>query len=128
MKKIQKYMMIALAGVLVVLTAGCEKDPSAGDDFSKDYDIPWIVSRITNVSPIEAAPGANITLTGENLGTNFVQSDGFSIGAFPCTIVSQNTTSVTITVPMGVIEPSDISVYNLHNRTFVYKEQFIPKL
>jgi hypothetical protein len=122
MKKIYKYILfIALLGGTAALMAGCEEK-----EFSEDYDIPWVVSRITNVSPLEAVPGTNITLTGENLGSNFVLSDGFSIGAYTCTIVSQSATSVVVTVPMNVVEPSDISVYNLHNRTFVYGDQFMP--
>jgi hypothetical protein len=129
MKKIQKYMMITLAGVLAMLAAGCEKEkPSPEDDFSKSYDIPWIISRITNVAPIEAAPGANITLTGENLGANLVLEDGFLIGTLPCTVVSQTATSVVIKVPDKVTEPMDISVRNLHKRTFVYEKPFVPTL
>ncbi|MDR0694105.1 MAG: IPT/TIG domain-containing protein [Prevotellaceae bacterium] len=128
MKKIQKYMMIALVGAIAMLTAGCQKDTAPEEEFSKNYDIPWKISRITNVTPIEAAPGSNITLTGENLGTDLVLPSGFLIGTLPCVVVSQAATTVVVTVPMAVAEPMDVSVRNLHNRTFVYEQQFTPVL
>lgn len=121
-------MMITLVGIVVMLMAGCQKDKPAEEEFSQNYDIPWKISRITNVSPIEAAPGANITLTGENLGTDLVLPSGFLIGTLSCNVVSQTATSVVITVPMTVAEPLDVSVRNLHNRTFVYEKPFIPIL
>jgi hypothetical protein len=128
MKKIQQYLMITLMGAIAVLTAGCQKDLSPEESFSQNYDIPWKISRITNVTPIEAAPGTNITLTGENLGTDLVLPSGFLIGTLSCAVVSQTATTVVITVPATVTEPLDISVRNLHNRTFVYKDKFIPVL
>jgi hypothetical protein len=130
MKKIREYLMVTLAGVLAMLAAGCEKEkPLPEDDFSNSYDIPWVISRITNVAPIEAAPGANITLTGENLGEDLVlPGSGFLIGTTPCAVVSQAATTVVITVPDNVTEPMDISVRNLHKRTFVYEKPFVPTL
>ncbi|MDR3367453.1 MAG: IPT/TIG domain-containing protein [Prevotellaceae bacterium] len=126
MKKIQKYLLfIVLLGGAATFTAGCSEEK----EFSADYDIPWQVSRITNVTPIEAAPGANITLTGENLGTDLVLPEsGFLVGTQTCTVVSQTATSVVITVPASVTEPVDVSVRNLHNRTFVYEAKFRPAL
>jgi hypothetical protein len=130
MKKVQKYILFftLMVGTAALMISCEERELSADEEFSTDYDIPWIVSRITNVTPIEATPGTNITLTGENIGTSFVLSDGFLIGTTPCAIVSQTATSAVITVPVSIIEPSDISVRNLHNRTFVYEKQFIPEL
>ncbi|MDR3340389.1 MAG: IPT/TIG domain-containing protein [Candidatus Symbiothrix sp.] len=129
MKKYSIYILFAvLLGGMAALS-GCDEK-----DFSADYDIPWVVSKITNVTPADsegyptAAPGANITLTGENLGSDYVQSDGFLIGSVPCSIVSQSATTAVITVPAGIKEPSDITVRNLHNRTFVYGKQLIPNL
>jgi hypothetical protein len=125
MKKIQKHLLfIALLGGTAAFTAGCSKEK----EFSADYDIPWKVSRITNITPIEAASGANITLTGENLGADLVSpTDGFLIGTLTCTVVSQAATSVVITVPAKITEPEDVSVRNLHNRTFVYETKFRPE-
>jgi hypothetical protein len=121
-------LFAVLLGGMAALS-GCDEK-----DFSADYDIPWVVSKITNVTPSDSegyptgVPGTNITLTGENLGSEYVQSDGFLIGAVPCGIVSQSATSVVITIPVDTKEPSDIVVRNLHNRTFVYGKQFIPDL
>ncbi|MDR0429507.1 MAG: IPT/TIG domain-containing protein [Tannerellaceae bacterium] len=129
MKKYSIYILFAvLLGGMTTLS-GCDEK-----NFSADYDIPWVVSKITNVTPLDAegyptgALGTNITLEGENLGSDYVQPDGFLIGGVPCGVVSQSATTAVITVPAGIKEPSDISVRNLHSRTFVYGKQFIPDL
>ena len=147
MKKIQKYMMIALMGVVVLLTAGCEKEYVAADDFSKDYDIPWVVSTITNVTPITARMGETLTITGTNLGTDWIEPgymdmqtftfiSGVKLGTSYCVIQSQSPTQLVIEVPAGnpwapaftTTRPVELSIVNYHNRTFVYKDKFTPIL
>jgi hypothetical protein len=123
MKRIQQYFIsAALSVAMIALTAGCEEVK----EFSADYDIPWIVSTISNVTPLQAPAGAQLTITGENLGADFVPAINFFIGTLSCEVVSQSSTTVVIIVPEGISEPSDVSVRNLHNRTFVYTEQFRP--
>jgi hypothetical protein len=123
MKRIQQYFMsVVLLGAMVALMAGCEEEK----EFSADFDIPWVVSTITSVTPLQAPIGAQLTITGENLGADFVPAINFFIGTLSCEVVSQNSTTVVIIVPGGISEPSDVSVRNLHNRTFVYGEQFRP--
>ncbi|MDR0581431.1 MAG: IPT/TIG domain-containing protein [Prevotellaceae bacterium] len=154
MKKIQKYMMIALAGMLITLAAGCQKEPLAEEDFSQDYDIPWIVSTITNVTPLTARAGETVTITGTNLdtdilppttfsyycfdmgGTEFcipigIESSGVMLGTTLCEIVSQSSTQVVFQVPSNAFattKPVEISIINYHNRIFVYKDKFTPVL
>jgi hypothetical protein len=150
MKKIQKYMIIALMGAVATIFAGCQKEePLAADDFSQDYDIPWVVSTITNVTPLEARAGEEITITGTNLGTDWVapsvmgyfcitpemcfptgiESSGVTIGTSLCEIVSQTATQIVIKAPgFPTTRPVKVSVINYHNRTFAYKDPFTPVL
>ena len=151
MKKIQKYIMIALMGVLITLAAGCQKEPLAEEDFSKDYDIPWIVSTITGVTPLTARAGETVTITGTNLDTDIlppttfsyycfsedfcipigIESSGVILGTTLCEIVSQSSTQVVFLVPSNAFattKPVEISIINYHNRTFVYKDKFTPIL
>ena len=119
--------MIILLAMIVAFT-GCDNDEM---DFSEDYDIPWIVSKITNMEPLEGTPGTNITITGENLGSDLVPADGFWLGTDnKFIIISQTETNVIVQVPTGLLnsEPMEVSVHNLHNRTFVYTEKFKPIL
>jgi hypothetical protein len=147
MKKIQKYMMIALMGVVVILVAGCQKEPLAEEDFSQDYDIPWVVSTITSVTPLTAPMGGTLTITGTNLGSDWIDSgyldmttftfvSGVRLGTLSCVVQSQSDTQLVIEVPAGnpwapaftTTRPVDISIINYHNRTFVYKDPFTPIL
>ncbi|MDR1780566.1 MAG: IPT/TIG domain-containing protein [Tannerella sp.] len=124
--KIIKYIQVFVLIASLPLLAGCDYNE---DDitFSENYDVQWVVSKITGVTPLEGAAGTQITITGENLGTKYVQADGFKIGADACTIVSQSETQVVVIAPNFLqTEPAEISVYNLHNRTFVYEQLFTP--
>jgi hypothetical protein len=136
MKKIQKYMMIALVGALSMLTAGCGEK-----DFSEDYDIPWVVSTITNATPLTAPTGGTITITGANLGTDWIDpgffdmttftfTSGVKLGTIFCQVISQTDTQLVVQVPAGfpTTRPVELSIINYHNRTFVYKDTFTPIL
>ncbi|MDR0348276.1 MAG: IPT/TIG domain-containing protein [Tannerella sp.] len=124
--KTYKYPVFLALFVLLWALVGCNEDEM---DFSEDYDIPWIVSVISSVSPLKGAPGTTITLNGENMGADMVAADGVKIGIETCTIVSQTATSIVVTVPdFTAANPLEISVSNLHNRTFVFGEQFTPEL
>jgi hypothetical protein len=149
MKKIQQYMIIALMGAVAILVTGCQKEPLAEEDFSQDYDIPWVVSTITSVTPLTAAAGQEITITGTNLGTDWVapsvmgyfcitpewcipigiESSGVTLGTSLCEIVSQTATQIVIKAPsFPTTKPVELSIINYHNRTFVYKDKFTPVL
>jgi hypothetical protein len=96
-------------------------------DFSKDYDIKWTVSEITDVSPLSGTVGTQVTLTGKNLGSDLVQPGAIKIGTAECEIVSQSATSVVVKVPVLLdATPVEISVKNLLHRTFVYPQKFTP--
>ncbi len=113
-------MMVAATAFL----SGCGDDDF---DFSKDYDIPWKVSTITSVSPLQATPGTHITIQGENLGTDLVSSTGITIGTEICEIVSQTATSIVVITPsFSSIDALDIIVTNLHNRKYTYESKFTP--
>jgi hypothetical protein len=149
MKKIQKYLLcLTLMATLAMFATSCSEK-----EFSEDYDIPWVVSTITGVTPLTAAPGTPITITGTNLSTEWVppsvmgqfcfdgggfeiciptglESSGVTIGTALCEIVSQTDTQIVILAPGGfsTTKPVDIWLINLHNRTFVYSQQFTPIL
>ena len=95
MKKIQKYIMIALVGVLATLTAGCQKEPLAEEDFSKDYDIPWVVSTITNITPLTARTGETITITGTNLDNEWI-APNVEVFDFVCFCMKASSDAVKI--------------------------------
>ncbi|MCI1647890.1 MAG: IPT/TIG domain-containing protein [Bacteroides sp.] len=120
-----KYYFIIVCIAIGGLLYGC----SANDefDFSKNYDIPWIVSTITSVSSLEGASGTTIIISGENLGSDLVPNTGIKMGTEICTIVSQTSTSVAVIVPnFASTEPVEISITNLHNRKFVFESKFTP--
>ncbi|WP_321333112.1 IPT/TIG domain-containing protein [uncultured Bacteroides sp.] len=125
--KATKYLIYAVMVVAAPLLGGCGSNDEF--DFSKNYDIPWVVSTITSVSPLEGVPGTSVTIGGENLGADFVPGTGIKFGTEICTIVSQTATSVTVTVPnLASAEAVEISVTNLHNRKFVFESKFTPVL
>jgi len=125
--KATKYLIFAILVVAVPFLGGC--DSSDQLEYSKNYDIPWIISSITSVSPLEGAPGTSVTIGGENLGADFVPATGITFGTEICTIISQTATSVTVTVAnLGSSEAVEISVTNLHNRKFVFESKFTPVL
>jgi hypothetical protein len=106
------WSWICLAIVTGILTC-CTED---NNEWSKDYDIEWPVSTITNVQPLSAAPGDIITITGTNLQHTYY----LYIGSFECVINSKSETQLQVTVPATVTEPSTVSVYNLYRRSFEY--------
>ena len=127
MKNIRYITVIALTFMASMLT-GCFSETDE-PDFSENYDIPWIVSEISNVNPLTGAPGSQITITGTNLGEDMVQQSGIKIGTMECEIVSQSATSLVVKVP-SLLDPTpvEVSVKNLHHRTFVYPEKFTPQM
>jgi hypothetical protein len=91
----------------------CSED---NNEWSKDYDIDWPVSTITNVQPISAVPGDVITITGTNLQHTYT----FYIGSFSCEVTEKSETQLKVVVPKAITEPSIVSVFNLYRRTFEY--------
>lgn len=123
MKTTKLYIFLILLATSIGI-AGCSNNDF---DFSKDYDIPWKVSKITNVSPLTGEPGTSVVIEGENLGTDIVSSTGVTLGTEICEIVSQSDNSITIIVPsFASNEAVEVAVTNLHNRKYVFEENFIP--
>ncbi|MDR0537057.1 MAG: IPT/TIG domain-containing protein [Tannerellaceae bacterium] len=102
----------AIIAGLAMLLASC----SSNTDWAEDYDIEWPLSTIESVSPLAAAPGATITITGKNLQHTYY----IYIGTFACDILSKSESTVKAKVPEQLTEKSPISVYNLYRRTFVF--------
>jgi hypothetical protein len=113
--------LLAIIALLSAIFLHCDDTP----EWSKDYDIQWPLTTIESVTPLSAAPGTTITLTGKNMHFSYY----IYIGAFSCEILTRTETTVTITVPDKITGKSPISVYNLYRRTFVYPGgSFIPIL
>jgi hypothetical protein len=115
MKSIKRYAPVWI--LICLLTSGLA---SCGDDddfeWSKDYDIEWPVSTITNVQPLNAAPGSTITITGTNLQHAYI----VYIGSFASDILTKSDTQLTVKVPAAFSEPSTVAVYNIYRRTFPF--------
>ncbi len=59
-KKQISILSLVLSSMLIF--SSCEEKP-----WSEDYDIEWPVTTIENVTPLTAAPGDVLTITGQNL-------------------------------------------------------------
>jgi hypothetical protein len=103
---------VCLAAAMSILVC-CTEDKN---EWSKDYDIEWPVSTITDVQPLAAAPRDTITVSGTNLQHTYY----LYIGSFDSEVVSKTETQLRVVVPSTVTEPSTVSVYNLYRRTYVY--------
>ncbi|MEQ9302047.1 MAG: IPT/TIG domain-containing protein [Cyclobacteriaceae bacterium] len=91
-------------GKVVVIQGGVEVE--SPEDFT-------IIPRITNVSPNQAAPGAQVTIS----GSYFSSTDNtvYFEDNVPAAIVSQNTSSITVTVPQNA---ADGPIRVLNNEAF----------
>jgi hypothetical protein len=99
--------------MLLIMTC-CAED---NNEWSKDYDIEWPVSTITNVQPLSAVPGDIITITGTNLQYTYT----FYIGSFACEVTNMSDTQLSVKVPELVTEESTVSVLNLYRRSYIYE-------
>ncbi|MDR1344171.1 MAG: IPT/TIG domain-containing protein [Tannerellaceae bacterium] len=111
-----KYIpFLCLMALAVLILTCCTED---NNEWSKDYDIEWPVSTITNVQPISAAPGDIITITGANLQHTYY----FYIGSFDCEVIEKSESQLKVKVPALVTEASTVSVFNVYRRTYIYPD------
>ncbi len=80
---------------------------------------------ISTVSPLKAATGSNVTISGSNFGSNAANNTVY-FGKKKATIVNASSTSITATVPLGA-DYGFVSVTNTTtNRTAFSQKAFTP--
>lgn len=80
---------------------------------------------ITSVSPVNAAPGVSVVITGTNFNSTAVNNYAY-FGATRATVTAGNSTSLTVTVPAGA-SYGPVSVLNAANRlTGIGRQSFLP--
>lgn len=80
---------------------------------------------ITSVSPVNAAPGASVVITGTNFNSTATNNYVY-FGATRATVTAGNSTSLTVTVPAGA-SYGPVSVLNTANHlSGIGRQSFIP--
>ncbi|MGM0375751.1 MAG: IPT/TIG domain-containing protein [Bacteroidota bacterium] len=116
MKNIFKNIIWLFLAMLVLLPA-CEDK-----EWSEDYDIPWPVSKISELSTNEAEIEDVVSIT----GTNMDNVNEVLVGSTSCDILEEESseTQLTFQLPRRV-ETGEVSVRNEYDRDFVYEDAIL---